>query len=83
MKTPKKQRAGVAELVDAADSKSAFRKEVWVRVPPPVPFTTFTLLHPLNQPGLGLLNDLGQFGNIIFQGEGGGFFFAIDFGDEF
>ena len=32
--------AGVAELVDAADSKSAFRKEVWVRVPPPVPQKT-------------------------------------------
>ena len=31
------QVAGVAELVDAADSKSAFREEVWVRVPPPVP----------------------------------------------
>ena len=27
--------AGVAELADAADSKSADRKVVWVRVPPP------------------------------------------------
>ena len=27
--------AGVAELADAADSKSADRKIVWVRVPPP------------------------------------------------
>ena len=30
-------RAGVAELVDAADSKSAGLKTVWVRVPPPAP----------------------------------------------
>ena len=29
--------AGVAELVDAADLKSAFRKGVWVQVPPPAP----------------------------------------------
>ena len=28
-------RAGVAELVDAPDSKSGDRKIVWVRVPPP------------------------------------------------
>jgi hypothetical protein len=27
--------AGVAELVDAPDSKSGGRKVVWVRVPPP------------------------------------------------
>ena len=27
--------AGVAELADAADSKSADREVVWVRVPPP------------------------------------------------
>ena len=30
--------AGVAELVDALDSKSCIRKGVWVRVPPPAPF---------------------------------------------
>lgn len=29
--------AGVAESVDAPDSKSGFRKEVGVRVPPPAP----------------------------------------------
>ncbi len=29
--------ADVAKLVDAADLKSAFRKEVWVRVPPSAP----------------------------------------------
>ena len=29
--------AGVAELADAMDSKSIFRKEVGVRVPPPAP----------------------------------------------
>ena len=29
-------RAGVAELADALDSKSSVRKDVWVRVPPPV-----------------------------------------------
>lgn len=28
--------AGVAELVDATDSKSVIREDVWVRVPPPV-----------------------------------------------
>ena len=30
--------AGVAELADALDSKSSVRKDVWVRVPPPVLF---------------------------------------------
>ena len=30
--------AGVAELADAMDSKSIFRKEVGVRVPPPAHF---------------------------------------------
>ena len=30
--------AGVAELADAADSKSAGRKVVWVRVPPPAAY---------------------------------------------
>lgn len=29
--------AEVAELVDAADSKSAALKSVWVRFPPPAP----------------------------------------------
>ena len=29
--------AGVAELVDAPDSKSGYRKVVWVRFPPPAP----------------------------------------------
>ena len=29
--------AGVAESVDATDSKSVVRKDVWVRVPPSVP----------------------------------------------
>ena len=33
--------AGVAELVDALDSKSCIRKGVWVRVPPPAPFFIF------------------------------------------
>lgn len=33
--------AGVAELVDAPDSKSGFRKEVSVQVRPPVPFFKF------------------------------------------
>ena len=33
-------RAGVAELVDAGDSKSPGRKAVWVRIPPPVPRAT-------------------------------------------
>ena len=33
--------AEVAELVDAADSKSAALKSVWVRVPPPAPYPLF------------------------------------------
>jgi hypothetical protein len=59
--------AGVAELVDAADSKSAFRKEVWVRVPPPVPsfFKGLNLLQPLIHLGFRLLDELGEFGNIV------------------
>ena len=40
--------AGVAELVDAADSKSASRKGVGVRVPSPVPLL-------ISQPDLDLL----------------------------
>lgn len=33
--------AEVAELVDAADSKSAALKSVWVRFPPPAPDLQF------------------------------------------
>src|SRR5690606_29372649 len=40
-------RAGVAESVDAADSKSAALKSVWVRVPPPAPGN-----HAKRRPGL-------------------------------
>ena len=36
--------AGVAELVDAPDSKSGDRKIVWVRVPPPALLTKLPLL---------------------------------------
>ena len=39
-------RAGVAELADAADSKSADLTVLWVRVPPPVPTTS---LSPVDQ----------------------------------
>jgi hypothetical protein len=35
----RKHRAGVAELVDASDSKSDSGNRVWVRFPPPAPFT--------------------------------------------
>ena len=31
-------------MVDAADLKSAFRKEVWVRVPPSAPIVTHTCI---------------------------------------
>jgi hypothetical protein len=34
--------AGVAELADAPDSKSGGRKAVWVRFPPPAPFSART-----------------------------------------
>lgn len=34
--------AGVAELVDAPDSKSGGGDTVWVRVPPSVPLSAFT-----------------------------------------
>lgn len=34
--------AEVAELVDAADSKSAALKSVWVRFPPPAPYPPFS-----------------------------------------
>lgn len=34
-------RAGVAELVDAPDSKSGGGDTVWVRVPPSVPMKNF------------------------------------------
>jgi hypothetical protein len=39
--------AGVAELVDAADSKSAALKSVWVRFPPPAPSQ-----HPTSSVGI-------------------------------
>lgn len=39
------KRAGVAELADAADSKSAARKSVGVRVPPPAPAETLLKLN--------------------------------------
>ena len=35
--------ARVAELVDATDLKSVFRKEVWVRVPPRAPANSLPL----------------------------------------
>lgn len=39
--------AGVAESVDATDSKSVIREDVWVRVPPPVFYCLASLLGQL------------------------------------
>lgn len=40
--------AEVAELVDAADSKSAALKSVWVRFPPPAPYPLLSNLIKLH-----------------------------------
>src|SRR5690606_34818415 len=65
-------RAGVAESVDAADSKSAAGDSVWVRVPPPAPrgraaVATARRAHPQAAflPGLPLPNKEGPvFGDV-------------------
>ncbi len=64
-------RAGVAELVDAPDSKSGSGNRVRVRVSPPAPFDRAfrpSRMTPQWDPPTGMQNEFGKF--IIESGEG-------------
>ncbi len=57
---PERKNAGVMELVDVADSKSAGGDTVWVRVPPPAPALKFPVWHE-SPPTARLLSRTGNF----------------------
>ena len=58
--------AGVMELVDVADSKSAGGDTVWVRVPPPAPHPYNPNLFPIGD-GFGLLVFFERFERTRFR----------------
>src|SRR5215470_18026267 len=53
-------RAGVSELADDADSKSAVRKGVGVRVPSPAPYLDKHLAPPVTSRPCGAVAQLGE-----------------------